>query len=218
LYSADIQFLNSKTGFIGGAYSIGYNTQSAIWKTVDGGNSWQRFNANVNYIDDIFFVNETIGFAKYYSNIYKTINGGVNWFQIKSCAYNGLEALYFIDSITGFAVGGYGTIIKTTTGGGGPIGIEPINTHIPNQFILHQNYPNPFNPKTIINYQLPMNNYVKLVIYDALGMEIAILVNQKQNAGKYQIEWNASDFASGVYFYSLIIDGFKQTKKMVLIK
>ncbi|RPI12471.1 MAG: T9SS C-terminal target domain-containing protein [Ignavibacteriae bacterium] len=222
LYSSDIQFLNSNTGFIGGSYSIGYNSQSAIWKTTDGGNSWLRFNANINFIDDIFFVNEMIGFAKHYNLIYKTINGGIDWFQIKNCVYNGLESLYFTDSITGYAVGDYGTIIKTTTGGI-PIGIKPISNYIPNQFTLYQNYPNPFNPSTKIKFSVTSNikretSNVKMVIFDVLGREVTILVNEQLKPGTYEVEWNASDFASGVYFYSLIADGYLETRKMVLIK
>ncbi|RPI13607.1 MAG: T9SS C-terminal target domain-containing protein [Ignavibacteriae bacterium] len=99
------------------------------------------------------------------------------------------------------------------------IGIENISNEIPQQYKLYQNYPNPFNPKTIINYQLPMSNYVQLLIYDVMGKKAAVLVNQKQNAGTYEAEWDASQFASGIYFYSLMIDGnLFDSKKMVLIK
>ncbi|RPI13888.1 MAG: T9SS C-terminal target domain-containing protein [Ignavibacteriae bacterium] len=99
------------------------------------------------------------------------------------------------------------------------VGIEPKTPNeIPQVYSLEQNYPNPFNPVTIINYQLPMSSEVKLIIYDVTGREVALLVNQKQNAGEYEIEWNAADYPSGVYFYKLEAGDFSQTKKMVLMK
>lgn len=97
-------------------------------------------------------------------------------------------------------------------------GIRKISNQIPERFMLYQNYPNPFNPVTIIIYELPKMSYVKLIIYDILGKEVATIVNQKQNTGKYQVEWDASSFSSGVYFYSFEYDGGKITKKLVLLK
>jgi len=99
-----------------------------------------------------------------------------------------------------------------------PIGINKISEMIPDKFSLSQNYPNPFNPATVINYRLPITNFVKLVIYDAPGREVAVLVNEKQQAGEYQVEWNASNYASGIYFYKLSTAEFTETKKMVLVK
>jgi hypothetical protein len=86
------------------------------------------------------------------------------------------------------------------------------------EFTLSQNFPNPFNPVTVINYQLPKNSNVKLSVYDALGQEVNILVNETQVAGNHQIEWNASAYPSGVYFYRLEAGSFVSNKKMILIK
>jgi len=88
----------------------------------------------------------------------------------------------------------------------------------PSAFSLSQNYPNPFNPGTIINYQLPINNFVSLKIYDVLGNEVAILVNEEKPAGKYQIEFDGSSLPSGIYFYKLTSGSFVETKKMILLK
>jgi|WetSurMetagenome_2_1015567.scaffolds.fasta_scaffold11706_3 hypothetical protein len=88
----------------------------------------------------------------------------------------------------------------------------------PVKYSLEQNYPNPFNPVTSINYQLARNSEVSLKVFDITGKEIAMLVNQKQNAGSYKVEWDASQFSSGVYFYKLIADTFSETKKMILLK
>jgi len=87
------------------------------------------------------------------------------------------------------------------------------------EFSLKQNYPNPFNPITIINYELPITDFVELSIYNLLGEKVAILVSAKQNAGYHQIEWNASRYASGVYYYRLQTNtGFVQSRKLVLLK
>ena len=86
-------------------------------------------------------------------------------------------------------------------------------------FKLYQNYPNPFNPKTAISYELKASSYVDLSIYNIIGQKVATLVSEEKLAGQYQVEWDASLFASGVYLYRLSADqGFVQTKKLVLLK
>lgn len=88
----------------------------------------------------------------------------------------------------------------------------------PQDFSLYQNYPNPFNPVTKINYQLPMTNYVELSIYNILGQRMKTLVSQKQKAGRYQVAWNASGYASGVYYYQIITGEYREVKKMILLR
>jgi hypothetical protein len=89
---------------------------------------------------------------------------------------------------------------------------------IPTEFSLSQNYPNPFNPSTIIQYAISSRQLVTLKVYDILGSEVATLVNQEQNAGSYNVDFNASKLSSGVYFYRLQAGSFVQSKKMILIK
>ena len=81
-----------------------------------------------------------------------------------------------------------------------------------------QNYPNPFNPVTKINYELPGAEFVTLKIFDVLGNEVALLINEKQNGGVYTAFWDASNFSSGIYFYTIDAGEFKQTKSMILLK
>lgn len=88
----------------------------------------------------------------------------------------------------------------------------------PKDFRLYQNYPNPFNPNSRIKYQIAKLSDVKLTVYNAIGQKISELVNQKQNQGIYEVEWNASNFPSGVYFCKLTAGNFVATRKMVLIK
>lgn len=92
------------------------------------------------------------------------------------------------------------------------------NGVIPNVYSLSQNYPNPFNPVTKINFAIPKQGMVALKIYDILGREVKTLVNEVKSAGEYSIDFNGSEFASGVYFYRLESNGFVDIKKMMLIK
>ena len=89
---------------------------------------------------------------------------------------------------------------------------------VPKVYILNNNYPNPFNPVTKISFGILQASITRLVIYDILGREIATLINEKLEAGSYNIEWNAANCSSGIYFYRLESADFSQTKKMVLIK
>jgi hypothetical protein len=99
-----------------------------------------------------------------------------------------------------------------------PIGINKISENISTQFILYQNFPNPFNPSTKIKYKIGKNESVSLVIYNLLGERVSTLVNKKQNPGIYQIEWNASNFPSGIYFYQLKTNNFSFSRKMLVLK
>jgi Secretion system C-terminal sorting domain/Protein of unknown function (DUF1565) len=101
------------------------------------------------------------------------------------------------------------------------ISIPVVAIGIPDVFALRQNYPNPFNPSTTIQYDLPENGKVTLTIYNSLGQTVGTLVNQKQVAGAYDVKFNASNLASGVYLYRVTVEGtknFVMTKKMILMK
>jgi len=89
---------------------------------------------------------------------------------------------------------------------------------LPEDYTLSQNYPNPFNPKTNINYELPITNYIELEIYNLIGQNVATLVSEKQTAGTYQVEWNASHVPSGIYYYIFKTGQFTDIKKMILLK
>jgi len=88
----------------------------------------------------------------------------------------------------------------------------------PERFALEKNYPNPFNPTTTINYELPITNYVELNVFNVLGQKIVSLVSENQAAGSYKIEWDATGFASGIYYYRLEAGDFVSTRKLILLK
>jgi hypothetical protein len=102
------------------------------------------------------------------------------------------------------------------------IGIEPISNSVPDKFKLYQNYPNPFNPSTMIRFDIPSAEAgpqtVRLSIYDILGSEIETLVNEQLNPGTYEVQWNAGNYSSGVYFCTIEAGHFKETAKMMLIR
>ncbi|KAA0246780.1 MAG: T9SS C-terminal target domain-containing protein [Chlorobiota bacterium] len=102
---------------------------------------------------------------------------------------------------------GYGSIVSVE-----------VEQTIPEDYFLYQSYPNPFNPSTTIKYSIPNGDNVSLKIFDILGREVEVLVDEYKNAGTYSVEFNASRFASGVYFYQLQSGRFIETKKMILLR
>jgi hypothetical protein len=99
-----------------------------------------------------------------------------------------------------------------------PIGITGISTNISKEYSLKQNYPNPFNPLTNIEFNLPVQGFITLKVFNILGREIKTLVNGSYKAGVYRVDFDASGLSSGIYFYRLQGDAFADTKKMILIK
>jgi hypothetical protein len=136
------------------------------------------------------------------SNGFAPIRAGYRYSATDSC----------FSSVNGFnqqGVFAYAGCSGTLTGIG--------NSETPVSFKLSQNYPNPFNPTTKISYALPKSGLVTLKVYDILGKEVAMLVNEVKNAGNYSVDFSASNFTSGVYFYKLESNGFSDIKKMMLI-
>jgi photosystem II stability/assembly factor-like uncharacterized protein len=180
-------------GFFGQAQSIAFRTPREVWMPLGFSGLW-------------------------------AVSGdsGNSWTSIPVFENSTLYSVVFPDSLHGWAVGTNGTILKYNYV---KVGIKNQEKIIPGSFILYQNYPNPFNPVTVINYSIPVNgkqfsatqsgSNVKLTIYNALGKEVQILVNEKQNGGNYSVEWNAESFPGGIYFYQLVIGNFSETKKMI---
>jgi Secretion system C-terminal sorting domain len=97
-------------------------------------------------------------------------------------------------------------------------GINEKKPLVGKDFKLFQNYPNPFNPVTTINYSIPQPGYVSLKVYDELGRKVAILVDGNKEAGNYEVQFDGSALASGIYFYKIQAGNFQQVKKLILLK
>ncbi|RPI18561.1 MAG: T9SS C-terminal target domain-containing protein [Ignavibacteriae bacterium] len=157
------------------------------------------------------------------SGVFDTITvGGLNCFVVSAGPIN----ININDSaIVGFAVLKGNNLanlqaanINAKNKYGSIIGIQQIPAGIPEKFDLSQNYPNPFNPTTKFKISLPKNDFVSIKIYDILGRESGIILNNKMDAGVYEIEYNGENLSSGVYFYRMITGSFTDVKKMIILK
>jgi photosystem II stability/assembly factor-like uncharacterized protein len=232
----DIYFINKDTGWVSKIY-IGGGNSNRIYVSYDGGLNWiwqpmpQSSIFVYNDINNFKCVNKNILYggggtifinSKYYYVIWKTTNGGNNWgYQLPdtSLTFWGARTIEFWDSMNGWVYYGQNGL-KTTTGGGLIIFTDIRNKNeIVKNYELNQNYPNPFNPTTNIKFQISKTTEVKIVIYNLLGKEISILLNKKLNEGTYTLIWDASNYSSGVYLYSLFIENqIIETMKMIYIK
>jgi photosystem II stability/assembly factor-like uncharacterized protein len=206
-----MSFLDTNIGYVTGV-------NGSIIKTTNSGVNWIIQNSGSNtYLDGVHFININTGYISGWSGvILKTTNGGENWESQFSGTNRNLESIYFIDSVTAFTAGQDGTILKTTNGGITPI--EQTGNIIFKDFLLYQNYPNPFNPNTNIQFNISNSTFTKLTIYDVTGGVITILVNEELRPGVYEVDWDASNKASGIYYYKLETQSFTETKRMVLLK
>jgi len=131
--------------------------------------------------------------------------GDLNWFPTQYKTWLAQRSAEYTQIANVLSTGKLSTGVKQLAG-------------LPASYSLSQNYPNPFNPTTVINYTIPKAGNVSLKVYNLLGQEVATLVNGYQSAAKYQVSFNASKLASGVYLYTIKADNFIQTMKMILMK
>ena len=206
IYYNKVFFTDTLYGFV--------SASGFLMKTSNGGYNW-TYTVPPSF-SMFHFLNKNTGYICSYP-VCKTTNGGLNWFSQSMEQNSGLYNIYILDSNIGYAVGEFGTILKTTDGGGS-IWVKNISTKIPDSYLLHQNYPNPFNPTTIIRYQIEDSRYVIIKVYDILGREITTLINEKKPPGIYEVSFDGYNLPSGLYFYRIQAGDFSQVKKMVLIK
>jgi hypothetical protein len=187
--------------------------------TTNAGKNWELQLSGTS--DDLFSINFSSSISGWISGengiLLKTTDGGTSWVEQARLTRMPLYSIFFTDVNTGWAVGSFGTIIKTTNGGVTFVEEEEI-LEVPTEFVLYQNYPNPFNPTTKISWQSSTGSWQTLKVFNVLGNEIATLIDEYKPAGKYDVQFIASDLPSGIYFYKLQAGNFVETKKMVLIK
>ncbi len=226
-----ISFIDDSVGWIvgidfdsgPGGYLASYGL---ILRTINGGQNWD-LQGEFRYFE-LYGVKAlskekaiAVGDSGY---ILITANGGSSWSYQNSGTSLPLSSITFTDSIKGWISGFYGTILHTTNGGVTFIEDETFS-YQPKDFLLSQNYPNPFNPSTTIRFtisDLPSGRqglqFTILKVYDLLGREVVTLVNEEKPAGSYEVEFNAANLPSGIYFYQLRAGSFVETKKMVLLR
>ena len=213
LYS--VCFTDANTGTAVGS-------SGTILRTTNGGVMWiSQTSGTTNWLRGVSFTDANTGTAIGDGGaIVRTTNGGATWTLQTSGTTRTLYGVSFTDANTGAAVGEGGTILRTSNGG--TTFVEPIGSRgVPNQYVLQQNYPNPFNPTTNISFNLPADAFVSVKVYNMLGQEVATLADREEfTEGENEIEFNAQNLSSGVYFYRIVVnDGqFQQVKKMMLLK
>ncbi len=220
----------------------GYRASQGFFRTSNGGINWSKDSLPSvlgNYITNkevwnfyalangtIYAVRATIESPItfiYRGIIYKTTNWGVNWgYQIPDTSYGNVwydQAFVIRNNVWAYTTYTNRGIFSST-GGDTTIyvGVNQIEKEVPNEYKLYQNYPNPFNASTVVSFSLSVVSDVLLKVYDAMGREVQTLVNGRLNAGSYQVSWDGTRFASGVYFYRIIAGNFVETKRMILIK
>jgi hypothetical protein len=203
-----VWFNNSQTGMCIGITQTGYSTNSGI--------SWILRNSPVIGLSGIMGYGNSFWVSVFNSpsQIYITSNGGLTWQSEHNSNENVRHITASRTGNIGWACLANGMVLKRST----PLNININSAETPEKFILRQNYPNPFNPLTNIEFSIAEYSAVKLIVYDALGREVEILLNEKLNPGTYTAHWDASIYPSGVYFYQLTGKGINDIKKMVLVK
>jgi photosystem II stability/assembly factor-like uncharacterized protein len=220
-----IDFVNEQTGWIGAA---NIETQN-LYKTTNAGLSWSFQNnpisqGGMNQINDVMFISPDSGWAAHGTPstgaIMFTSNAGSSW-TIEEFSPNWFECLENSSNAKIYCGANSGRIWFTDI----VLGASSGNEENPVGYMLMQNFPNPFNPSTVIRYELPVMSNVKLSVYSILGKEVMVLVSEHQNAGRYNVEFEASGLPSGIYFYELrarqtgsLTDEFVSVNRMILLK
>ena len=216
-----LQFLNGTNGWVVSAYG-------KILHTTDGGTNWILVtNTGTTSSADnkaVFFLdlnNGWIGSSNpgIDNSVLHTTDGGTSWETESVPVQYSVFSISFIDAKNGWLSSDYGGIAHTTSGGEPTSVGEMSNSNVPNRFELAQNFPNPFNPSTIIQFTVPSNGRAVLKVFNTLGQEVATLFSDNAEAGIYhQVQFDAANLASGIYFSQLEFGGMMQVKKMLLLK
>ncbi len=198
----------SLTGWVTSGWTTGftgtYSVPGTGWQNIDMTAPYFTYNGTSNLLVEVCYDNTSY---TSYSPVYSTAAAGMTYG-------------YYTDNsagctmTSGAVIANRPNICFTVTS----LGAGNNTSLIPTKFELGQNYPNPFNPTTKINFAIPKQGMVTMKIYDVLGREVRTLVNEVKQAGNYSVDFNAAEFASGVYFYKLQSGEFTDIKRMILVK
>jgi photosystem II stability/assembly factor-like uncharacterized protein len=190
-------------------------------RTTDGGATWQTLPGvrSEGTTGAAFPAGSTFAWVCGGSTVDHSIDNGGSWgLQPTNSVLGGLGAMSFSDPANGWMCTWTGEILRYQDLGP-TTGLPPKNIpEVPVRYLLEQNYPNPFNPTTVVRYQVPVAGTVRLVVYDILGREVSVLVNERKAPGSYSVRFDATGLASGVYLYRIQADNFVQTMKSLVVK
>lgn len=216
-----INFVDRSYGWVAGEH--------LILRTTNGGGQWITSDSTIHAgYRAVHFVNRDTGwavgggqmFVGGQGRIVATTNGGETWIVQRPGGNPGERALYSVDAVSSSLVwisGQAGEILHTANGGG-ITSVRTVHTDSPVRFDLEQNYPNPFNSTTTIRFGIASSGAVSLRVYDILGREVATLVEEQMQPGRFETHFDASRFASGVYLYRLVSNGNTTVRKMLLLR
>lgn len=215
-------------------YSYGWiaGDNGKIYMTTDYGYFWYpRESGTSENLYDITFKNSIEGAVAGSNGVVRyTSNAGTTWNEdtyLSGLTSRDIISIAGVDSNTASAITvsdyngdsqGADTTFFLSVSTEPFVDVEDEVKNIPSEFILEQNFPNPFNPVTTIQYSIPQRSNVTLKIYDVLGKEIAVLVNEEKDRGVYNVNFDATGLASGIYLYKLQAGSFVETKKMILLR
>ena len=219
-YTSAIAFKNDKLhGVAATSISMPY-----IARTTDGGTIWTPLNIGPGVTGKVvmkWIMNMTVVYiVGANGGIKRSIDDGLTWQPMTTANVTDIYHFDFVkinNVIYGYAVSTNGTVIKLADSVL-VTGIKSPLKNAPSEYKLEQNYPNPFNPSTTIEFKIPSEGLVTLKVYDILGHEISVLMNEKLHPGSYNVVWDADNFPSGVYYYKLQSGSFSETRKMILLK
>ncbi|MDI6766747.1 MAG: T9SS type A sorting domain-containing protein [Bacteroidota bacterium] len=186
-----------------------------VFVSFDNGISWVSSQFTNTYVYSILCDGQNNVLAGTYNGLYWSTNNGQQW---RAAGLQGKVILSMImnnerNIIVGTYRNGVFQTVQAVTS------IQPVNSKFPTSTIIYQNYPNPFNPKTELRFEIRDLSQVSIKIYDVLGHEVAILVNEKKQPGAYTVTWDVKDYPSGLYFARLIVNSeIIDMKKMLLVR
>ena len=196
-------------------------SSGSFWKSNNMGTSYTNLNQSGSlWATDIAKDDPTaVTYDQYGTNTYLSLDNGATFTQYAATS-SPAAGVVFMDKATVLYQHGSGVCKLNITYNVTPVVSNgQVSSEVPAAFGLQQNYPNPFNPTTQIKYDIAKASYVAIKVFDVLGNEVATVFNGNLAAGKYSADFNASNLATGIYFYSLSVDGQKiDTKKMILVK
>ena len=218
-------FINSIVVYPNGSIFAAPETGSGVYRSTDSGDSWQFFDTGLPVWENTYVLtiapNGNILAGLSDSGVFISSDNGEHWSDYSSgLPSQHVRAVAVNDLGYGFAGVSAQGVFRTIN----PITkIDRGENTIADEFELYQNFPNPFNPLTVINYQLPIDNWVTLKIYDILGHEVKTLVMQPQTAGHHTVRWDGRDnsgkqVSSGIYIYRLKSGELVKSRKMLLTR